>query len=75
MAEFTSAQILTAIEAVLETGQSYSLGRRTVTHANISELREMLKEAQLKESRTGGKGILMDDFSHSTDGFDREFDD
>ena len=36
------AEVKTAIHAILTTGQSYTIGSRTLTRANITELRKLL---------------------------------
>ncbi len=43
------AEVKAAIHAILTTGQSYTIGSRTLTRANITELRHLLDslEAQI----------------------------
>lgn len=65
---FTAAQLLTLVEYaiahLLAGGQSYSIGSRTVTKANLAELREWRKElkAEVNESSsvTGTLTALAD---------------
>lgn len=53
-------QVEEAIKIITVTGQSYKLGSRSVTRADLSELREMRKELmqEVAASESTGKGLL-----------------
>lgn len=48
-------EALTAIEAILKTGASYSIGGRQLTRANLSELQNTVMEATAAINRLGGQ--------------------
>lgn len=52
-------QVEKAINTITVTGQSYKLGSRSVTRADLAELREMRKELmqEIAASESVGKGL------------------
>lgn len=52
-------QVEKAINTITATGQSYKLGSRSVTRADLAELREMRKELmqEIAASKSGGNGL------------------
>jgi len=53
----TLADVESAIKAILTTGQSYSIGGRTVGHANLKELYELRRILMVEQVRALGSGI------------------
>lgn len=49
MAELTVKEIEEAIQAITSGGQSYKIGSRSLTRANLSELRALRKELLAEE--------------------------
>lgn len=53
---------LAAEEAILSGAQSYSMGSRSLTRANLGEVREMIdyltKQIETEEAKTKGKGRI-----------------
>jgi hypothetical protein len=47
-------ETLTAIEAILKTGSSYSIGGRSLTRANLQELQNTVMECTAAINRLGG---------------------
>jgi len=47
-------ETLTAIEAILKTGASYSIGGRQLTRANLQELQNTVMECTAAINRLGG---------------------
>ncbi len=52
------AQVDAAIEAVLAGGQSYKLGSRSVTRADLSQLRALREELAAAAAQESGDGLL-----------------
>lgn len=52
------AQVDAAIEAVLAGGQSYKLGSRSLTRADLSQLRALRKELAAQAEREDSGGLL-----------------
>lgn len=55
-------EVKTAIRTVLVGGQSYKIGSRQVTRADLSQLRELKKELE-QELASTGTGDLFDNTS------------
>lgn len=53
------SQVTKAIVAITTTGQSYSIGSRTLTRANLTELREFKKELEAQVSAENGASALF----------------
>ena len=49
------AQVLAGITQIMVTGQSYSLGGRSFTAANLSELRSMLGDIGIEIAKLSGR--------------------
>lgn len=52
-------EVNNAINTILVTGQSYKIGSRSLTRANITELRNLRKELQA-EINANNSGSLLD---------------
>lgn len=57
-----------AIERVLIGGQSYQIGSRKLTRADLSLLRQMQKELQAEVAATDNKGLFDDTYVAYFDG-------
>jgi len=54
------AKVETAIDGILERGQSYTINGRTYTRANLAELRRFRKELEVEvEKAAQGGGIRV----------------
>lgn len=53
------AQVTAAIAAIATTGQSYTIGSRSLTRANLTELREMKKELEAQVASEGSNTGLF----------------
>jgi hypothetical protein len=51
------AQVLEALVAVLNVGQSYSIGGRSFTKANLPELKDMLSEINYAQGLLNGNTV------------------
>lgn len=54
------AEVRNAIRAVLVGGQSYKIGTRELTRANLSELKALKTDLEQEISASGGDGGLLD---------------
>ena len=61
-------QVNTAIRAVLIGGQSYQIGSRKLTRADLSLLRQMQKELQAEVNAQEASGLLDDTYVAFFDG-------
>lgn len=61
-------EVNTAITKVLVAGQSYTIGSRRLTRADLSLLREMQKELQAEVSAGNGSMFLDDTYVAYFDG-------
>jgi hypothetical protein len=50
-------QVLAAMQAVLNVGQSYSIGGRSFTKADLPELRDMIAEINYAQGLLNGTGV------------------
>lgn len=57
------SQVNDAISAVLKTGQSYSIGSRTLTRANITELRHLKAELEAEIAQEENNSSLFSNCS------------
>lgn len=53
------AQVTAAIAAIATTGQSYTIGSRSLTRANLTELRELKKELEAQVASEGSNAGLF----------------
>jgi hypothetical protein len=53
-------QVNNAISAILLTGQTYSIGSRSLTRANITELRHLKSELEAEVAAEKSAGTLLD---------------
>lgn len=57
------SQVNDAISAILKTGQSYSIGSRTLTRANITELRHLKAELEAEIAQEENNSSLFSNCS------------
>lgn len=53
------AEVDTAIEAILQKGQSYTINGRTFTRANLGELRRFRQELRAQDATDSSGGIRV----------------
>ena len=70
--EYTPAQMLTevnkAIQSILMGGQSYKIGSRSLTRADLSLLRSMRNDLQAQVNAEGNTSLLSDTYVAVFDG-------
>ena len=70
--EYTPAQMLTevnkAIQSILLGGQSYKIGSRCLTRADLSLLRSMRNDLQAQVNAEGNTSLLSDTYVAVFDG-------
>lgn len=70
--EYTPAQMLTevnkAIQSILLGGQSYKIGSRSLTRADLSLLRAMRNDLQAQVNAEGNTSLLSDTYVAVFDG-------
>lgn len=70
--EYTPAQMLTevnkAIQSILLGGQSYKIGSRSLTRADLSLLRSMRNDLQAQVNAEGNTSLLSDTYVAVFDG-------
>lgn len=54
------AEVRTAISAILTGGQSYKIGSRTLTRANLTELKNLKSELEAAVAAENDSGSLLD---------------